>query len=638
MKSARTVLVVLLLGVAAAAIGTPALGDTGLTQASSGVFSNQVVVGDPDVHLCGGPSQPSCAAIGVPSSEAAGAQIRWGAGLPPSLQSGLGYVATPGAVAPGVPFVLGKLEHFNTEVALGSTVESVDLGISATVGDGSGTIIAGTIPVSLNIDETPNVRPCPYPTCGPPCADKVSITSSGLTAFGDRPGVRYTLEVLGFKTNPSASAPASPDFISDEGTTNTAFLMAQVSIDHAPVAAAGPAQATDATSAAGASVELDGGGSTDPDGDGLTYTWTGPFGTAAGKTPTVTLPAGTSTVTLTVSDGTLTSTDTTSVTVFPPISASGTSISGTEGDTFSGVVAAFTDADSAATPGEYAATIAWGDGSTSAGTIAATGSGSFTVSASHLFAEEGTFDVRVTISDTDNAFNSATVSTAAAIDDAALHATGRDLVSQATFDGPVASFADDNASGVVSDFTATIDWGDGSTPSAGTVSGSGPYVVSGSHTYATLGHFTITIHVVDDGGSTADARTGLIVFATSDGGAFVIGNRRAAVGDDVTFWGNNWWKTNGLSGHPAPASFKGFETSSSLPACGSRWTTSTGNSPPPPSGPLPGYMAVVVTDSVTQSGSTIAGTVEHVVVVHTNGGYSSDPGHRGTGTIVATIC
>ena len=86
-----------------------------------------------------------------------------------------------------------------------------------------------------------------------------------------------------------------------------------VNPNHPPVANAG--QSVEATSPAGASVTLNGSGSSDPDGDPLTYNWTGPFGAVSGVSPTVTLTLGTHIVTLTVSDGHSTATDTIQITV-----------------------------------------------------------------------------------------------------------------------------------------------------------------------------------------------------------------------------------------------------------------------------------------------------------------------------------
>ncbi len=70
-----------------------------------------------------------------------------------------------------------------------------------------------------------------------------------------------------------------------------------------PVANAGPDQVVAAGASCRANVRLDGSGSSDPDGDALTYSWTGVFGTVNLLAPTVSLPLGLNTVNLTVSDG-----------------------------------------------------------------------------------------------------------------------------------------------------------------------------------------------------------------------------------------------------------------------------------------------------------------------------------------------
>jgi Bacterial Ig-like domain (group 1) len=322
----------------------------------------------------------------------------------------------------------------------------------------------------------------------------------------------------------------------------------------------------------------------------------------------------------------------------PRIKATGQNPSGTEGAVASGTVATFTDPDLSATASEYSASIEWGDGSSSAGTVSGS-AGSFSVEGSHTYADEGSYPMKVVITDVDNESNSATTSPTAKIGDAALSASGVSATSPMAFSGTVAQFTDENTGGSAADFTATIEWGDG-TSSTGTVSGGkGSYSVSGSHTYTSTGFFEVIVKIVDDGGSTAEAKSRILIFATTAGGNFVIGDGDAAIETPVTFWGARWRKLNSLSGGAAPAAFKGFANSPSTPpACGTGWSTRPGNSSGPPPGPLPQFIAVIVSSHITKSGPTISGDTPEVVVVKTNAGYAPNPGHAGTGTVVAVIC
>jgi hypothetical protein len=109
-------------------------------------------------------------------------------------------------------------------------------------------------------------------------------------------------------------------------------------------------------------------------------------------------------------------------------------------------------------------------------------------------------------------------------------------------------------------------------------------------------------------------------------------NARLA-GADITFWSAQWSALNTLTTGPAPSAFKGFDDTPGIPAAGSTWTTRPGDSSQPPPR-IPEYMAVIVSSMITKTGPAITGNIVHVVIVRTNPGYASDPGHPGTGTIV----
>lgn len=176
-------------------------------------------------------------------------------------------------------------------------------------------------------------------------------------------------------------------------------------------------------------------------------------------------------------------------------------ISGTEGQSLS-FTGTFTDSGTADT---HTALIAWGDGTTSTG-IVMEANGSGTVTASHTYAKFGNYTI--TLSVTDNGGASGTRSASATVADAPLTSQGTTftaLEGAAFHDVTVAAFQDGNPFGVASDFTATIDWNDGTTPSTGTVvsDGHGGFLVRGSHRYAEEGNYTAHVTIADAGGSQA---------------------------------------------------------------------------------------------------------------------------------------
>jgi hypothetical protein len=180
-------------------------------------------------------------------------------------------------------------------------------------------------------------------------------------------------------------------------------------------------------------------------------------------------------------------------------------------------------------------------------------------------------------------------------------------------------------------------------PNAGTT-GSGTTDTNGqarfSYSSLTPGTDTVQASVTNPAG-TITSNTVQVTWTAPfapGGGAFVIGDQNSAAGSAVTFWGAQWAHLNSLSGGPAPASFKGYALNPTTPSCGATWSTDPGNSAPPPAGPLPKYMAVIVTSSAAKSGPTISGNTPHIVIVKTNPGYAPDPGHAYTGTVVSQVC
>src|SRR5262249_3763457 len=154
----------------------------------------------------------------------------------------------------------------------------------------------------------------------------------------------------------------------------------------------------------------------------------------------------------------------------------------------------FTDADVHGQVGDYSATITWGDDQTSSGTVAADPNvpGQFDVLGNHAYTEDGIYSLSVTISDVDAnngtpapppARSTATVGSKVTVNDAPLTLAGVPAITTGVTEGKqftvvVGTLTDFDPNGiagnpqatppVLGDYVVSINWGDGTAPSAGT--------------------------------------------------------------------------------------------------------------------------------------------------------------------------
>jgi hypothetical protein len=193
-------------------------------------------------------------------------------------------------------------------------------------------------------------------------------------------------------------------------------------------------------------------------------------------------------------------------------------LTATEGTPLAGTVATFTTLDTFDTTADLSATINWGDGTTTTATVTGPTGGPFTLTGSHTYADEGTFTTKVTVTDP-NLVNTSPLASAtitgsatgsAAVAEADVLVAGPAITITPTaaqsFTGTVATFTDTGyPANVASDFTASINWGDG-TVTPGTVSGGpGTFSIAGTHTYASPGFLPLTVVMTDNPPGTASA-------------------------------------------------------------------------------------------------------------------------------------
>jgi hypothetical protein len=146
---------------------------------------------------------------------------------------------------------------------------------------------------------------------------------------------------------------------------------------------------------------------------------------------------------------------------------------------------------------QYSATIDWGDGTSSQGTIARQDSGSFVVLGSHDYGVKNQFDIAITVTGTDGSvgYDYHTIFTQAD----GMVVTSAPVIYNSTsdtaIDSYVGSFFDANPS-AASAYTVSIDWGDGTT-SAGQVTQAddGSFDINADHGYSSAGDYNISFTV-----------------------------------------------------------------------------------------------------------------------------------------------
>ncbi len=172
-------------------------------------------------------------------------------------------------------------------------------------------------------------------------------------------------------------------------------------------------------------------------------------------------------------------------------------------------VATFTDPGGAGPLSAYSATINWKDGTpASAGAITLSG-GVFTVKGSHTYEDQGTYHPAIVIHRA-SAPDSNVVTDTAAVADAPL--TGKNGVALNGVEGrlvagTIVSFTDGNPLAPITDFKASVAWGDGITTVEKVVKDAPGkfHVVNSTHLYSRVGSFNVKATILDIGGSSTVA-------------------------------------------------------------------------------------------------------------------------------------
>lgn len=200
-----------------------------------------------------------------------------------------------------------------------------------------------------------------------------------------------------------------------------------------------------------------------------------------------------------------------------PVGAVASNFSTTEGVVYAGAVATISDSNLQGVASDYLAgtLINWGDGTAAspASGVVSLGGGKFQVQGSHTYTNYGNYFVSVQVVSAGGSKANAT--STAFVNDTPLTARGVNNIvglAGASVGGTVATFVLGYALAPIANYSATVDWGDGSTPTPGVISGSaGSYTVSGNHAYAKAQTYPVHVFIVSAGGSTDTAASTAVI-------------------------------------------------------------------------------------------------------------------------------
>jgi len=190
----------------------------------------------------------------------------------------------------------------------------------------------------------------------------------------------------------------------------------------------------------------------------------------------------------------------------------GWGINATPGQPFSGAVADFTDTAADAgnfTAGNYSASINWGDGNTTAGTVVSDGNGGWEVDGNYTYAAAGLFNASVTIWASD----SRVATSQCQADVSTISASGQTIAATQGqfFTDTLATFTDASGNIDPTRYTADIDWLGNGTSVPGTVaydSVNQDFTVTGTNNIASGGSLYPVVTITDTANNS---------FATADG-------------------------------------------------------------------------------------------------------------------------